>query len=261
MQGFIPRHQRLRFPTLSLKPFMAASSSCFIQWPSISFRLKVIKWSQQFQTHILMLVTALPVLRLTLSFTWNGSNAHPIPECLLSAQLLSRVRLFVTLRTVLVFPVVMYRTGIWIINKAKHGRIDAFKLWCWRRSFRVPWTARRSNQSILKEINPGYSLEGLMLKLKLQKFGHLVQRADSLEKSLMLGKTEGKRRGGRQRMRRLDSVTNSVDMHLNKLWEIVEDEGAWQATVLGITKSWTWLSDWAATARRAWNRHCSWCAE
>ena len=159
----------------------------------------------------------------------------PIPECLLYAQLLSSVGLFVTLWTVLVFPVVMYRTGIWIRNKAEHWRIDAFKLWCWRRSLRVPWTAR-SNQSILKEISPEYSLEGLMLKLKFQNVGHLVQRADSLEKTLMLGKIEGKRRGGQQKMRWLDNITDSVDMNLNKLWEMVEDRGAWHA-VHGVTKS------------------------
>ena len=129
----------------------------------------------------------------------------------------------------------MYGYENWTIKKAEHKRIDAFELWCWRRLLKVPWTAK-SNQSILKEISSEYSLEGLMLKLKLQNAGHLVQRADSLEKTLMLGKIEGKRRGGQQRMTWLDNITDSVDMNLNKLWEMVEDRGAWHA-VHGVTKS------------------------
>ena len=127
----------------------------------------------------------------------------------------------------------------WTIKKAEHQRIDAFELWCWRRLLRVSWTARRSNQSILKEINPEYSLEGLMLKLKLQYFGHLMRRADSLEKTLLMGKIEGKRRRGRQRMRWLDSIIDSMDMSLSKFQERVKDREAWYAAIHGVAKNWT----------------------
>ena len=147
----------------------------------------------------------------------------------------------------MVFPVVMYRCESWTVKKAKCRKIDAFELWCWRRLLRVPWTARRSNQSILKEISPGYSLDGLILKLKLQYFGHLMQRVDSLEKTLMLGGIGGRRRRGWQRMWWLDGITDLMGMSLSKLRAFVMDREAWLAEIHGVAMSWTRLSDWTDT--------------
>ena len=183
--------------------------------------------------------------------TADGDCSHEMKRCLLlegkaitnlDSILKSRdisLPTMVHLIKAMIFLVVMYGCESWTIKKAEHRRIDAFELWCWRRLLIVPWTARRSNQSILKEINPRYLLEGLMLKLKLQYFGYLMERANSLEKTLMLGKTEGKRRRGWQRMKWLGSITDSMDMNWSKLLEIVEDRGAWNATVHGIAKSLT----------------------
>ena len=196
------------------------------------------------------------IIFLGSQITVDGNWSHEMKRCLLLGRkdmrnpdniLKSRDIILLTnvhIVKAMVFPVVMYRCESWTIKKAELQIIDTSELWCWRRLLRVPWTAKRSNQSILKEVNPEYSLKGLMLKL--QYFGHLIQRADSLKKTLMLGKNKGKRRRGWQKMRQLDSITDSMDMNLSKLCEIMENRGAWHAAVQ-ITKSQTWLSDLTTT--------------